>query len=72
MVRTLGDTPAALIVCRTLGRRHQHMAQCCKTFKRPLASVKVYKKFVWVLSRLIEMLMKKNFFNLKTLKKIKS
>ena len=29
IIRTWGDTPATLIVCPTLGRRHQHMAQCC-------------------------------------------
>ena len=36
----------------------------------PLASVQVYKKFVWVLSRFIEMLMKNILKNLKTLKKL--
>ena len=36
------------------------------TFKRPLAGVWVYKKFVWVI---IEMLIKNILKNLKTLKK---
>ena len=39
------------------------------TFNRPLASVYVYKKFVWVLSGFIEMLIKNI---LKTLKLIKN
>ena len=30
MVRTCGDTPAALIVCQTPSGRHQHVAQCCR------------------------------------------
>ena len=30
IVRTWRDTPATLIVCPTLGRRHQHVAQCCR------------------------------------------
>ena len=30
VVRTWSDTPATLIVCLTLGRRHQHMAQWCR------------------------------------------
>ena len=38
------------------------------TFNRPLASVQVYKKFVWVLGGFIEMLII-FIFNLKTLKK---
>ena len=29
IVRIWGNTPAALIICPTLGRRHQHVAQCC-------------------------------------------
>ena len=33
VVRTWGDTPATLIVCPTRGRRHQHVAQCCKTIQ---------------------------------------
>ena len=37
IVRTWGDTPAALIVCPTLGRRHQHLANAVGTFNRPLA-----------------------------------
>ena len=53
--RTWGDTPATLIVCSTLGRRHHHVAQCCKNIRRPLASVYVYKK---LLSGFIEMLIK--------------
>ena len=56
--RTWGDTPAALIVCPTLGRRHHHVAQCCRNIQSPLASVYVYKKIVWVLSEFIEMLIK--------------
>ena len=35
-VRTLGDTPAALIVCPTLGRRYQDIARCCGKIYRPL------------------------------------
>ena len=27
------DTPATLIVCPTLGRRHQHVAQCCRNIQ---------------------------------------
>ena len=30
IVRTREDTPAALIVYPTLGRCHQHVAQCCE------------------------------------------
>ena len=30
---TWGDTPAALIVCPTLGRRHQYVAQCCRNIQ---------------------------------------
>ena len=30
IVRTREDTPAALIVYTTLGRCHQHVAQCCE------------------------------------------
>ena len=33
IVRTWGDTPAALMVCSTLGRRHQLVAQCCATIQ---------------------------------------
>ena len=33
VVRTWGDTPATLIVCSTLGRRHQHVAQCCRNIQ---------------------------------------
>ena len=33
VVRTWGDTPATLIVCQTLGRRHQHVAQCCRNIQ---------------------------------------
>ena len=33
LVRTWGETPAALIVCPTLGRRHQHVAQCCRNIQ---------------------------------------
>ena len=33
VVRTWGDTPATLIVCPTLGRRHQHVAQCCRNIQ---------------------------------------
>ena len=33
IVRTWGDTPATLIVCLTLGRRHQHVAQCCRNIQ---------------------------------------
>ena len=33
IVRTWGVTPAAMIVCPTLGRRHQHMAQCCRNIR---------------------------------------
>ena len=33
IVRTWGDTPATLIVCPTLGRRHQHVAQCCRNIQ---------------------------------------
>ena len=33
LVRAWGDTPAALIVCPTLSRRHQHVAQCCRNIK---------------------------------------
>ena len=55
-VRTWGDTPETLIVCPTLGRRHQHVAQCCRNTQPSLASVYVYKKSVWVLNRFIEML----------------
>ena len=42
------------------------------TFNRPSACVQVYKKFVWVLSGFIEILIKNIFKNLKTQKKIKS
>ena len=33
IVRTLEDTPAALIVYPTLGRCHQHVAQCCENIQ---------------------------------------
>ena len=33
IVRTWGDTPATLIVCPTLSRRHQHVAQCCRNIQ---------------------------------------
>ena len=33
IVRTWGDTPATLIVCPTLDRRHQHEAQCCRNIQ---------------------------------------
>ena len=39
IVRTWGDTPATLIVCPTLGWRHQHVPNAVETFNRPLASV---------------------------------
>ena len=42
-----------------------------RTFNRPSACVKVYKKFVRVLSGFIEILIRNIFKNLKTLKKIK-
>ena len=42
------------------------------TFNRPSACLYAYKKFVWVLSGLIEILIRNIFKNLKTLKKIKS
>ena len=29
----IGDTPAALIVCPTLGRRHQHVTHCCRNIQ---------------------------------------
>ena len=33
VVRTWGDRPATLIVCPMLGRRHQHVAQCCRSIQ---------------------------------------
>ena len=33
IVRTREDTPAALIVYPTLGRCHQHVAQCCENIQ---------------------------------------
>ena len=33
IVRTWRDTPATMIVCPTLGRRHQHVAQCCRNIQ---------------------------------------
>ena len=33
LVRTWGDTPATLIVSPTLGRRHHHVAQCCRNIQ---------------------------------------
>ena len=62
-----GGSPTAPIVCSTLGRRHQRVAQCCRNIQTSLTSVWVYKKFVWVI---IEMLIKYIFKNLKTLKKL--
>ena len=59
IVRTWGDTPATLIVCIKM------WPNALGTFNRPLASVKVYKKFVWVLSGIIEMSIKNIFLNLK-------
>ena len=53
IVRTWEDTPATLIVCPTPGRRHEHVAQCCRNIQPSFASVQVCKKFVWVLSSLI-------------------
>ena len=44
-----------------LGRRHQHVSYAVGTFKLPLASVQVCKKFVWVLRGFIEMLTKNIF-----------
>ena len=35
IVRTREDTPAALIVYPTLGRCHQHVAQCCENIQSP-------------------------------------
>ena len=52
VVRTWGDTPAAVIVCPTLVRRHQHLAQCCRnippSFSKCLGIKKVclgFKRF---------------------------
>ena len=52
VVRTWGDTSATLIVCPTLGRRHQHVAQCCRniqpSFSKCLGTHKVclgFKRF---------------------------
>ena len=33
IIRTWVDTLAALIVCPTLGRRHQHVARCCRNIQ---------------------------------------
>ena len=42
------------------------------TFNRPSACVYVYKKFVWVLSGFMGILIRNIYKNLRTLKKIKS
>ena len=72
IVRPSEDTPATLIVCPMLGRRITMWPNAVGTFNRPLASVLVYKKFVWVTVGFTKMWIKNIFKNLKTLKKIKS
>ena len=47
IVRTREDTSAALIVYPTLGRCHQHVAQCCETFNRPSGIQIVCLGYFW-------------------------
>ena len=47
IVMTREDTPAALIVYPTLGRCHQHVAQCCETFSRPSGIQIVCLGYFW-------------------------
>ena len=69
IVRTWGNTPAALIVWPTLGRWHQHVAQCCRnihpSFRKCLGIQKVCLGF----KRIHRNIDKKYIFeNLKNLK----
>ena len=69
VVRTREDTPAALIVYPTLGRCHQHVAQCCENIR---SSFRYTKKFVWVTSACIEMLITNICKHIQILKKNKN
>ena len=67
MVRTRVDTPAARIVYPTLGRCHQHVAQCCENIQSSFR----YTNSLFT-SGFIEMLIKNICKNMKILKKIKT
>ena len=55
IVRTWGDTPATLIVCPMLGRRNQHVAQCCRNIQPSFSKCLGIQKVFCVLSGFIEM-----------------
>ena len=72
LVRTWGDTPAKLIVCPTLGRRHQHVSQCCRSIQPFFSKCLGIQNVCLGFMRIQRNVDKKKNLNLKFLKKIKS
>ena len=72
IVRTCGDTPAALIVCPTLGRRYYDVAQCHRSIQPSFSKCSGIQKVCLCFKRIHRNADKNIFKILKKLKKIKS
>ena len=65
IVRTSGDTPATLIVCPPLGRRHQHVAQCSRNIQPSFSKCLGIHKVCLGFNQLLRNVDKKYYFKWK-------